>query len=191
MSRQPIWLLALTSLIVHTPEVFCFIMTDPSNEITFEQFAMQATAEIKNLKTEVNALKAQAAKNVIVAFHTEMTNDVTIQEHSVVRFNNVNINIGSGYNNGSGVFRAPVSGIYLILLQVYSKPQHHVALSLYKQGTAVNEAVAGTGGYQSSTVAEMLHLNQGEDVWVQHIVGETSIRAYHHTQFLGYLLKAD
>ena len=34
-------------------------MTDPSNEITFEQFAMEATKEIKDLKAEVNSLKVQ------------------------------------------------------------------------------------------------------------------------------------
>ena len=79
----------------------------------------------------------------------------------------------------------------MIFLQVYSKPQHHVALSLFKQGKRINEAVAGIGGYQSSTVAEMLHLNQGDDVWVQHLIGETEFNADHHTQFLGFLLKAD
>ncbi|XP_041374695.1 complement C1q tumor necrosis factor-related protein 3-like [Gigantopelta aegis] len=198
MSRQQVWLLLFISLIFYTPKVLCFIITDQNTEITFEQFAKEVTTEITNLKaenhqlrTEVDSLKAKAAKDVVVAFHAEISGVTNIPTHSTARFNKVDVNIGNGYNNGSGLFRAPVGGVYLFFLQVYSKPGQIVSLYLMKQGTVVNEAVAGLDGYQSNTVAEMIHLNKGEDVWAQHFVGDTSLEGHYHVHFSGFLLKAD
>ncbi|XP_041374698.1 multimerin-2-like [Gigantopelta aegis] len=192
MSLQTVWLLVFTSLIFYTPKVLCFIITDQNTDITFQQFAKEVTTKLIQLQTEVDSLKAKAAKDVVVAFHAEISVGLTdMLTHSVIRFNKVDVNIGNGYNSGSGMFRAPVSGVYLIFLQVYSVPGHFVAISLFKKGMEVNEAVAGSGGYHTSTVAQMMHLNKGEDVWEQHLVGDTSLNKYHRVHFSGFLLKAD
>ncbi|XP_041374701.1 multimerin-2-like [Gigantopelta aegis] len=173
------------------PKVLCFIITDQNTDITFQQFAKEVTTKLIQLQTEVDSLKAKAAKDVVVVFHAEISGATTIPTHSNVRFNKVDVNIGSGYNSGSGMFRAPVSGVYLFFLQVYSVPGKSLVLSLLKQGTVVNEAVAGVDGYQSNTVAEMINLNKGEEVWAQHFVGDTSLDKSIHVHFSGFLLKAD
>ncbi|XP_041374703.1 uncharacterized protein LOC121387609 [Gigantopelta aegis] len=124
MSLQTVWLLVFTSLIFYTPKVLCFIITDQNTDITFQKFAKEVTTKLMNLtaknlqlQTEVDSLKAKVAKDVVVAFHAEISRDLHILTHSTVRFNKVDVNIGSGYNSGSGIFRAPVNGIYLFFLQ--------------------------------------------------------------------------
>ena len=55
----------------------------------------------------------------------------------VLVFPNVLLNEGNGYNNNSGIFTAPVSGIYLLTVQTCSTSGSYHADSIMVQGKEI------------------------------------------------------
>ena len=89
--------------------------------------------------------------------------------HQPIIFDKVWVNIGSGYNDQHGNFRAPVSGLYAFSATMSVDPQssYHVAIV---QGNATNEigylyADPGVVWKMRSTTV-LSHLYAGEEVWL-------------------------
>jgi hypothetical protein len=61
-------------------------------------------------------------------------------------FNNVTINVGSVYNNTSGIFTAPTSGLYLISVQVVSS---NLATTSLCPMIDVNNDFTASGGFEN------------------------------------------
>ena len=60
-----------------------------------------------------------------------LSNDIdSCQKFETVKFDRVKVNLGGGYDNQAGVFRAPVAGVYAFTatLSVATQGEFHVAL---------------------------------------------------------------
>ena len=65
----------------------------------------------------------------VVAFLATVTNkNIVLGDNEAVKYNHVLNNLGRGYNQHTGHFTAPYSGIYTISASVMSQPSNDMPL---------------------------------------------------------------
>lgn len=135
---------------------------------------------------------------VAVAFTVRFLNDnnsagLVLSHQQTLKFDDVITNIGNGYDSQTGLFTAPVSGVYAFFLSAMAVDnsgdldlviEKHVVLLdiVYAQGAA------GFNDQGSSQVST--HLTAGEQVWVRQETG-SRIRGGPWTVYTGYLVQPD
>ena len=118
---------------------------------------------------------------------------VALGQHSTLQFDAVVTNIGQGYDPATGLFTAPVSGVYSFFLSAMSPNSHEdLMLAIVKEGNVLDltygEGSTDVNDQGSSLVTT--HLATGQQVWVRQNGGD-SVRGSYWTVFTGYLLQAD
>lgn len=84
-------------------------------------------------------------------------------------FNQTSVNIGSGYNTGSGLFTCPHAGIYMFAFGIDSHG-HSFPAYLIRNGRSVGVAAITDPklvSIDSSTTFAVLRLNTNDEVFVQ------------------------
>lgn len=80
-------------------------------------------------------------------------------------------NVGGGYNNKTGIFRAPVPGVYLFSLTIMSPGKSQDAhLQLLKNGNEFNRAYCGSDASNWGNVGSITtftHQEKGDEVYVR------------------------
>lgn len=100
-------------------------------------------------------------------------------------------NVGNAYDTSTGVFTAPIPGLYMftaVLLSENSK-------SLYRHIWKNNEPLAGTyvtdQGYKAGTLTVVLQLKKGDEVYVKsktEFHGDVYSDRDKFSTFTGYLI---
>ena len=88
---------------------------------------------------------------------------------SVIIYDRVTVNKGSGYNKADGVFTVPRGGTYLFIWNSVTDGGHHCDLLLYKNGRFVGLVAYSNGqsGHpDSGSMSVVLELTTGARVWV-------------------------
>lgn len=131
-----------------------------------------------------------------VAFTVRFSTDPAIIGHrGTLKFNTFVTNIGGGYDPHTGIFTAPTSGIYVFYLSMMSDNTKWVEVALFRDGSVLDQAHAD--GHPTQSFADQgsllvtMHLNKGQEVWLEQIGGAEHVRGRGWTVFSGYLLKAD
>ncbi|KAH3851283.1 complement C1q tumor necrosis factor-related protein 3-like [Dreissena polymorpha] len=105
-------------------------------------------------------------------------------------FQNVVLNKGGAYNPRTGVFTAPVTGLYLFSATLLHEPERgslHAALVHSGRRVALLHATSGMWDEGSQTV--IIQVNKGEQVWIQNKNGYNSlIYGMGFSSFAGVLL---
>lgn len=113
---------------------------------------------------------------------------------SPLKFDAVVNNIGGAYNSATGVFTAPVSGLYVLyakLMKHGNTPTIHWALD--KSGTilCMNALDAPNNLYDKSSCLSTARLQKGEQVFVRRTDGDFVLEGSWWCSFSGYLLSMD
>ena len=91
------------------------------------------TGQVEELKTKVDSsiatMKSLVFSPLSVIFDAVRSED-WVGEDNYLPFTKLNINLGDGMNIDTGRFSAPVSGLYLFILNVYGAPRDAVVLSI-------------------------------------------------------------
>ena len=134
----------------------------------------------------------------VVAFNVRDAKDLSPQKNEVIQFRTVILNIGQAYVEATGIFIAPVSGIYIFSIQVATSSGKHGIFQL-----AVNDssnvilqiAKYNSASSYSSTSGTVAHkLTKGQQVWVQFQYNSGSTQRldqhpdYSTNQFSGMLV---
>ena len=110
--------------------------------------------------------------------------------NDAIKFNDVSINVGNGYNPGTGKFTAPVDGIYLISLSYVQQNRYSSHVQLIKDGAMYSDVHANHKNYDQLSKTVLIQLKKGQNIWVRLVKG--SGYAVHgrnrHTTFSGYLI---
>ncbi|XP_045206569.2 collagen alpha-1(VIII) chain-like [Mercenaria mercenaria] len=127
-----------------------------------------------------------------VGFSTVLTNHLQhLGKKLVIKFNKILKNDGNGYDPNTGFFAAPLTGTYLFIYNFGHHSTGETWLELVKNGVAQNSAaVEGHFGGQNlqGGNAAIIHLNQGDRVWVEtYLVSDVSLHA-QTTTFSGVFL---
>jgi len=131
-----------------------------------------------------------------VAFHVSLSSDIvgTTRGQTIV-FNQVDTNLGGGYNNATGVFTAPVAGTYVFSLtfnMYYVSPyatygELQIMINDVMKLRVSNEldSYADEGSASGTTV---LVLSTGDRVYVRDDRGKMYLYGSRLTYFSGFLL---
>ena len=106
-----------------------------------------------------------------VAFYAYMSNNEHNPSiHHAIIFDQIQTNIGDGYNKYSGVVHAPSSGVYFFTWTIYSGGSGETKVVLF-----VNDSIMGftysdtksTGSYDSDSAFVVVHLNAHDNVYLR------------------------
>ena len=110
--------------------------------------------------------------------------------NDAIKFNDVSINVGNGYNPGTGKFTAPVDGIYLISLSYVQQNRYSSHVQLIKDGAMYSDVHANHKNYDQLSKTVLIQLKKGQNIWVRLV--KSSIYAVNgsrkYTTFSGYLI---
>ena len=114
-------------------------------------------------------------------------------DHQPIIFNNEITNYGSAYSTNSGIFQAPLKGIYVFTLTLMVVPRHSEYLDIVVDGKFINQILADASSvddYMSTTKQWVLDLNVGSEVWIRtsSVQNMGEIHGAMHTTFGGFLL---
>uniref|UniRef100_A0A3Q2NV27 C1q domain-containing protein n=1 Tax=Fundulus heteroclitus TaxID=8078 RepID=A0A3Q2NV27_FUNHE len=169
------------------------IKRENAGRMNKKSFKVKNDNEIGKMgKTDILSLHVSTAKPK-VAFSTALTEgpigpfntDITL------KFSKVFTNLGQGYNSATGVFTAPVRGIYFIRFNVFQLKQDRWAgFYLYHNSRNVMGAFVGSyGRHESASNAIILQLEQGDMIFINLLKGYTAYDdGNNYTTFSGFLL---
>ncbi|XP_060606618.1 uncharacterized protein LOC132758928 [Ruditapes philippinarum] len=113
--------------------------------------------------------------------------------HQKIVYDSVNLNLGGSYHQLSGIFIAPVSGIYLFCTSVLSEYHAYIEVGIIKNGNQLAGAYAESGAqssYDQGSASVAVQLNVGDEVWVENrYPADAKIHGQGlHTSFTGVLV---
>ncbi|XP_069015033.1 complement C1q-like protein 2 [Embiotoca jacksoni] len=150
---------------------------------------------LKDSETQIHKMKNKETTTVV--FSAAIGGNGAIgpfSKDTTIIFRKVITNIGNAYNQYTGIFAAPVAGIYYFTFFHHAGGTHRVSLNLIQNNQVVVEAYdhqTSHDGADNGGNAVFLQLQQGEQVFVRlnantHVWGNDYV-----TTFSGFLLKQD
>ncbi|XP_053716045.1 cerebellin 11 [Synchiropus splendidus] len=144
---------------------------------------------------EVIKTLARKTNSIAVAFSTSLANVGEVYTgpctEKTLIFKRVLTNTGEGYDVDTGVFTAPVEGLYYFSFSTYGYNTHLVGAILMKNNerqTSTYES-ASMDGSDSSTNSAVLHLAAGDRVYVELWDNARVFDNLNaHTTFAGFLI---
>ncbi|KAK7111788.1 complement C1q-like protein 3 isoform X2 [Littorina saxatilis] len=175
------------------------VMADEDAWMTLSQQFATMNAEIQALKAWTSQLTA--ILNKTVAFHAwGSTNPVQATALGNIILNHAATNIGNAFDTLTGVFSAPVSGLYDFQASVVSYDRGankyvHGAIYVDDAIQAIGISDNRHGYYGQATFKTVVHVKAGQKVYVKNT--DNKVSQYYdslgspHTTFSGFLIRAD
>jgi hypothetical protein len=116
-----------------------------------------------------------------VAFHAVAYSSTSV---TTIVFDHVITNLGDGYDNTTGVFTVPTTGLYIFswTIEAYGRLTESILLVNGKQ-EGLSRAHEQSSYYDTTTSFAVLNLTVSDKVWVKVITGIAEAR---HTMFSGW-----
>ncbi len=132
-------------------------------------------------------------KSSSVYFHVQRNSTYSLAG-TTIPFQIEQLNVGGGINITSGIFRAPISGIYFFSFNgVKNAPASHLRVYLYHNSNLITEAhgTSVSGGF-TATLSSTLSLKSGDQISLQMAMGQLyDDNVGRYTNFNGLLLQED
>ncbi|XP_062305679.1 complement C1q-like protein 2 [Osmerus eperlanus] len=150
---------------------------------------------LKLLESQVDQLRKKERTQVIFSAGAGGTGAIgPFKVDTKMTYKSVITNIGRAYNSNTGIFTAPVKGVYYFCYFYHAGGKRKSALSLHKDGRLIvtTSDHKAKDGADNGGNAVTLELNEGDPVYVvmapnTHVWGERA----GHTTFSGFLLSSD
>jgi len=128
-----------------------------------------------------------------VAFHVNLKYSTFVEYLHPVRFDDVITNKGGAYDVKSGIFTAPVSGMYLFTMTVVCGNNSAMHVGIMKGYTKLFSSLCNgrSNAQHQNGGSTIVHLNKDDRVNVAltfPVRGYEEMYGHHMTSFSGYLL---
>ncbi|XP_060602878.1 complement C1q tumor necrosis factor-related protein 3-like [Ruditapes philippinarum] len=122
---------------------------------------------INNYSKEVQKIQ-DLTFTPIVAFKADTVTDKSLENNKVFVYSNIIINIGDAYNKDTGVFVAPVSGLYLFTAQVCINGNMKVYAGIVVNGRLISKtAIGDKSWWKCYTIDAITAVEKGNEVSVK------------------------
>ena len=120
--------------------------------------------------------------------------EVNIGPHHTLIFDHIETNIGNGYNGHTGVFIAPLNGVYMFLYTVFGTLHSHMSFEItvnsVARGAIFVDNVTASNSYTGSTGVAVFVLNRDDDCFIRthstyHSTGNINSNSLMRTSFSG------
>ena len=133
-----------------------------------------------------------------LAFTAHLDKDITVLgANQAIPFDNVTLNLGGAYDGRHSQFRAPVAGTYEFHMTLSTNAGYQLAADVMLNGKPVVKIRTGNDNqFNTATNAVILHMNTGDDMWVQHSQNITDSNKLYYgegflTSYSGHLVARD
>jgi hypothetical protein len=110
--------------------------------------------------------------------------------NAVVKFEDVKVNRGQGYNPSTGVFTAPRKGLYHISCVILGGAGHAVHYQLSKNDARYTKGYSSKGAYTSSTLNVIVEMKKGDRAFIKHNdSGSEQFSGSNYSSFSGYFMQ--
>ncbi|XP_060563851.1 heavy metal-binding protein HIP-like [Ruditapes philippinarum] len=112
--------------------------------------------------------KKELALTPIIAFKADTVNDRSLRNNKVFVYSNIILNIGDAYNKDTGVFVAPVSGVYLFTAQVCLTANSWFYVGIVVNGKLMSKTGIGEKTWEKCyTIDAITEVEKGNEVSVK------------------------
>lgn len=128
-------------------------------------------------------------KGKTIAFHALLSSNLqNTPANTIIKFGKVQVNEGGGYNPATGIFTAPVDGVYSFSWTYHTNKGSVAYLGGYVDGTMRTYIGIGTqaNNWQSTTGNLVTKLKKGNQFWVQTYNGTVQHLSLLYTFLSGY-----
>ena len=102
-----------------------------------------------------------------VTFKTKNVNTAGMRDNQRVTFRQTVLNMGGSYNSTTGIFTAPLDGVYMFIVHACVLAGRTMYVNLMKDGNIERrEAIYQYNSNDCHSFSELLSLTIGNEVWV-------------------------
>ncbi|XP_052776252.1 complement C1q tumor necrosis factor-related protein 6-like [Mya arenaria] len=157
---------------------------------------------LRNVLKEKNSAKGMAQKRQFsneeeIAFFAKVGSNLShLGQGQTIVFGDVVTNIDNtmsigAYNNSSGIFTAPIDGLYVFSTTMHSLNQQTTHFGIYRNSDKITTIyVHGDVTSDSTSETIVLALKRGETISVRHLESDHGAWGGGHSLFSGFLLRA-
>ncbi|XP_077443208.1 complement C1q tumor necrosis factor-related protein 3-like [Stigmatopora argus] len=151
----------------------------------------QLSARLEKLEREaVEAAKEPVSFAVSLVNTTEWTHRGPFNTDTTLIFQKVITNVGNGYDANTGIFTAPVKGLYFILLNGNVGASGSLNAAVIKNGENMFALYDTRGTFGGVSNGMPLLLEAGDRLWVTLWANKSVFDQSRLTTFSGFLVKA-
>ncbi|XP_060578801.1 uncharacterized protein LOC132735816 isoform X2 [Ruditapes philippinarum] len=134
----------------------------------FEETRNNLTSDIDAKKEELNQIQGKLEQPPI-AFYAHHVKDLALDStNEILIFEKTFTNEGTGYDTSTGIFTAPVGGLYQFVIHTCAYKGKHAYLGLVlKRHVIAADSNYGDESYGCNTFGAIVRVKLGEKVWVK------------------------
>ncbi|KAK4469461.1 hypothetical protein MN116_007011 [Schistosoma mekongi] len=103
-------------------------------------------------------------------------------------FDSVMLNLGNGYDNTTGVFRVPVSGVYIFVVVISAQSYEKAGVRLLQNGKVVLLSWCESTFWATVTNQAIIQLKKNDQIWLECRDEAYRLHGHMYSSLSGYLL---
>ncbi|XP_045185274.2 complement C1q and tumor necrosis factor-related protein 9A-like [Mercenaria mercenaria] len=152
---------------------------------TFEEMRNNITEGMERMSKDIEQ-EVENMKKPPVAFYADHVTDTSLDTTGkIIVFDNTITNEGSGYSTSTGIFTAPVGGLYQFTVHVCAYYRQHSFIGLVVAGNVIaKDSNYDENYYTCSSLGAIVRVKSGEQVWVKCTSGASSRKLFEDSLML-------
>ncbi|XP_060561131.1 complement C1q tumor necrosis factor-related protein 5-like [Ruditapes philippinarum] len=145
----------------------------------FDETRTNLTSDMEAKREELTQLQGKLERPPIAFYAHHVLDLVLDTTDEIVIFTKSVINEGTGYDTSTGIFTAPIGGLYQFSVHTCSNPANFACIDLVLEDKVITAGSYYDKVYYSgSTVGALVRVKSGEQVWVKATSSASNSRLY-------------
>ena len=137
----------------------------------------------------IKCIKGTGEYRVKPAFFALATKRHLLTGNSVMKFDNVEINIGQGYDPSTSIFTAPEPGVYAFAVSfIKGNINYNVELDLMKNKDVIARGHADKTPWAPGSIQAIISLKSGDQIFIRQPRSKAAIWGKKYSMFTGHMI---